>query len=107
MLRSLVGSEMCIRDRPGGFGTLDELFEVLTLIQTKKITPVPVILMGTEFWAGMKEWITKTMLEDYATISAKDMNLIPITDSPDEVLKYIKDFYTDDPDNALVPNYNL
>lgn len=92
---------------PGGFGTLDELFEVLTLIQTKKITPVPVILMGTEFWAGMKEWISKIMLEEFKTISAKDIDLIPVTDSPDEVVKYIKDFYTGDDSHGLEPNYNL
>jgi len=90
---------------PGGFGTLDELFEVLTLIQTKKITPVPVILMGTDFWAGMREWIRSTMLEEFATISAKDLDLIPVTDDPDEVIKFVKDFYTTD--NDLEPNYNL
>jgi len=91
---------------PGGFGTLDELFEVLTLIQTKKITPVPVILMGTEFWGGMKDWIQKIMLETHGTISAKDMDLIPVTDDPEEVLNYIKNWYTDTP-NELEPNYNL
>lgn len=92
---------------PGGFGTLDELFEVLTLIQTKKITPVPVILMGSKFWSGMIDWIKNTMLEEYQTISAKDIDLIPVSDDPDEVLRIIKDFYTGESNNELEPNYNL
>jgi uncharacterized protein (TIGR00730 family) len=91
---------------PGGFGTLDELFEVLTLIQTKKITPVPVILVGSEFWGGMKQWIQTTMLEKEANVSAKDMDLIPVVDSADEVLKIIKDFYSGD-EHRLAPNYKL
>lgn len=92
---------------PGGFGTLDELFEVLTLIQTSKITPVPIVLMGSEFWTGMKEWISKVMLDEFATISAKDLDLIPIVDDPADAFKYIKAFYTDDPSHELEPNYNL
>ena len=92
---------------PGGFGTMDELFEVLTLIQTKKITPVPIVLVGTSFWSGMKEWITKVMLEQAQNISAKDLDLIPITDDPDEVLKIINDFYSDGKDSSLSPNYEL
>ncbi|MGB1217851.1 MAG: TIGR00730 family Rossman fold protein, partial [Saprospiraceae bacterium] len=70
---------------PGGFGTLDELFEVLTLIQTNKISAVPVILMGTEFWGGMKDWIVNTMLEKENNVSAKDLDLMPITDDIEEV----------------------
>ncbi len=92
---------------PGGFGTLDELFEVLTLIQTKKITPVPIVLMGSEFWTGMKDWIEQVMKDDFATISPKDMDLIPIVDTPDEAFGLIKAFYTDDPTHELEPNYNL
>jgi uncharacterized protein (TIGR00730 family) len=90
---------------PGGFGTLDELFEVLTLIQTNKIGKVPVILMGTEFWGGLKDWIVSIMLEKESTISAKDLDLMPVTDSIDEVVKYINDFYhgTDN----LKPNYEF
>lgn len=90
---------------PGGFGTLDELFEVLTLIQTNKIGKVPVILMGTEFWGGLKDWIVSTMLEKESTISAKDLDLMPVTDSIDEVVKYINDFYQGT-DN-LKPNYEF
>lgn len=91
---------------PGGFGTLDELFEVLTLIQTKKITPVPVILVGTEFWSGMKEWIEKTMLNKFGNISPKDMDLIPITDSADEIVRIINDYYAAD-SHELKPNYDM
>lgn len=91
---------------PGGFGTFDELFEVLTLIQTKKITPVPVILVGTDFWSGLKDWITDTMKDKYETISPKDIDLIPIVDTPEEVVKIINDFYSSE-DNDFVPNYEL
>jgi len=77
---------------PGGFGTLDEAFEVLTLMQTKKITPVPVILVGISFWSGLKAWITEVMLEKENNISLTDLDLIPIMDDPDEVVKYINDF---------------
>ncbi len=93
---------------PGGFGTLDELFEVLTLIQTTKISPVPVILYGSEFWNGMKDWITNVMLEEHGNISPKDLDLIPITDSIDEVMQVINDFYTNEGHTgALEPNYTL
>jgi len=92
---------------PGGFGTLDELFEVLTLIQTKKITKVPVVLVGSEFWSGLKDWIKNTMLDQYQNVSAKDMDLIPIMDTPDEVSKYIAEFYSEAQENILTPNYNF
>lgn len=85
---------------PGGFGTLDELFECLTLIQTKKISKVPVILMGAEFWSGMMEW-TKTVLRDQEkTISPKDIDLIQITDDIGEVVRIINDF-----EGTLQPNF--
>ena len=92
---------------PGGFGTLDELFETLTLIQTKKISRVPVILVGSEFWGGMKNWIIKTMLGEQKNISASDLDLMPIIDDPEEVVKYISDFYAGDGKNQLKPNYEL
>lgn len=91
---------------PGGFGTLDEAFEVLTLMQTKKITPVPVILVGTAFWSGLKEWIIQVMLEKEHNINREDLDLIPIMDDPDDVVQYINDFYADR-DDLLSPNYNL
>ncbi len=91
---------------PGGFGTLDELFEVLTLIQTKKITKVPVILMGSDFWSGMRDWIVNIMLEKHGNISPKDLDLMPVVDSPDDVMKIIRDFYNDEA-NSIKPNYEL
>ncbi len=93
---------------PGGFGTMDELFEVLTLIQTKKITRVPVVLVGSDFWQGLIDWVKGTMLEKEGTISAKDLDLIPIVDTPEEVSKIITEFYFDGSlDNVLSPNYNF
>ena len=91
---------------PGGFGTLDELFEVLTLVQTKTITPLPVILMGSEFWEGLRDWIVEVMLERHHNISPKDMDLIQITDDPDEVVKLINDFYAEGIE-SLTPNFDL
>ena len=93
-------------DMPGGFGTLDELFEVLTLIQTKKITNVPVILVGKEFWQGLVDWVKNTMLDKYNNISAKDMDMIPITDDVDEVVQIIEDFY-DKGKHVIKPNYDM
>ncbi|WP_368671772.1 TIGR00730 family Rossman fold protein [Lewinella sp. W8] len=91
---------------PGGFGTMDELFEVLTLIQTKKISPVPVILVGTEYWSGLRDWIVQTMAEKEKTISPGDVDLMPIVDTPEEVLAIIRDFY-DVKGHVLEPNYKL
>jgi len=70
---------------PGGFGTLDEFFESLTLMQTHKIYPIPLILFGTEFWGGLIDWIKTTLIE-YETISKEDLDLIVLTDDPQEVL---------------------
>ena len=76
---------------PGGFGTLDELFEALTLIQTKRIKSFPVILMGSEFWKGLIDWIKETMLRDNK-ISPADLALFEIIDDPEEVVRYIKKY---------------
>ena len=94
---------------PGGFGTLDELFEVLTLIQTKKINPVPVVLVGTSFWAGLKGWIESTMLGQENNINAEDLNLFTITDDPAQVVQVINDWYSVGPtgQGELSPNYEL
>ncbi len=91
---------------PGGFGTLDELFEVLTLMQTKKISRVPVVLMGVSFWSGMIDWIKETLLEDHKNISPKDLDLFTLTDSVDEVAIHINKFYATD-NSDLSPNYKL
>jgi len=70
---------------PGGFGTLDEFFEALTLMQTHKIYPMPLILFGSEFWNGLLAWMKTTLIE-YEVISEEDLTLIKITDDPQEVL---------------------
>lgn len=70
---------------PGGFGTLDEFFEALTLMQTEKIFPMPLILFGVEFWQGLIDWLKSTMLEN-GTISKEDFHFITITDDIDEVV---------------------
>lgn len=80
---------------PGGFGTLDELFEALTLIQTKKIHPFPIFLMGREYWMGIIDWIRSTMLA-LECISEKDLDLIHITDDPDEVANMVERHYQRD-----------
>ncbi|MGB3548529.1 MAG: LOG family protein, partial [Saprospiraceae bacterium] len=78
---------------PGGFGTMDELFEVLTLIQTKKITPVPVILLGKEYWSGLIEWIKSVMGERESNISPGDVDMLPVVDTAEEVVQIINEFY--------------
>jgi uncharacterized protein (TIGR00730 family) len=92
---------------PGGFGTLDELFEVLTLIQTKRITRVPVILVGKEFWEGLRHWIVECMLERHHNIHADDLNLFHTTDDPEEVVRVINEFYAGDSVEKLSPNFEL
>ncbi len=76
---------------PGGFGTMDELFEALTLIQTKRIKSFPVILMGSEYWKGLFDWLRKTMLRDNK-ISLDDLELFQIIDDPDEAVKHIQKY---------------
>jgi uncharacterized protein (TIGR00730 family) len=92
---------------PGGFGTMDELFEVLTLIQTKKIDRVPVVLVGSEYWKGLREWIISTMLHEEQNIKEKDLELMPVLDDPEDVIKYISDFYAEEGLGVLQPNYEL
>lgn len=76
---------------PGGYGTLDELFEALTLIQTKRIKSFPVVLMGNDYWKGLLQWLRGTMLKDNK-ILPEDFDLIKIIDDPDEVVRYIQRF---------------
>ncbi|MFI7126325.1 TIGR00730 family Rossman fold protein [Nonomuraea sp. NPDC050153] len=73
---------------PGGFGTLDELFEALTLVQTHKVTSFPVVLMGSEFWGGLLEWVKGTLLGT-GKIAAQDLDLITVTDDVDEAVRII------------------
>lgn len=74
---------------PGGFGTMDELFEALTLIQTRRIKSFPVILMGGDFWQGMLDWIKATMLRE-GKIQPEDLDLIEVIDDPEEVVRHIQ-----------------
>ncbi|NPA42674.1 MAG: TIGR00730 family Rossman fold protein [Chlorobi bacterium] len=78
---------------PGGFGTLDELFEALTLIQTKKIDKFPVILFDSQFWQGLLDWLKEVVMEKYGYISPEDMDIIYVTDDVEEVVKIINEFY--------------
>lgn len=87
---------------PGGFGTLDELFEALTLIQTSKIERFPVVLVGTEFWGGLIDWIQGTLMEKFGNISPDDMYLFKVVDTADEVVDYINQFYQK---HLLKPNF--
>lgn len=80
---------------PGGFGTLDEFFEALTLIQTKKIHPFPIYLMGKDYWSGLMHWIKEIMM-GYGCISEEDLKLIQITDNPEEVANGIERHYQRD-----------
>jgi len=74
---------------PGGFGTMDELFESVTLIQTHKIRPFPVILVGSDYWKGLLDWIRAVVLKE-AKISPEDLDIIQIIDEPEEIVKTIK-----------------
>jgi len=76
---------------PGGFGTMDELFEALTLIQTRRIKAFPVILMGSEYWKGLFDWLRETMRRDNK-ISPDDLELLQIIDDPDEAVKHIQKY---------------
>jgi uncharacterized protein (TIGR00730 family) len=78
---------------PGGFGTLDELFEAVTLIQTKKIGKFPIILVGTDFWSGLLDWIKSTLIEKQKNANPEDMNLIRLVDTEDEVVEVLDNFY--------------
>ena len=78
---------------PGGFGTMDELFEAITLIQTKKIGKFPIILVGTSFWSGLIDWIKSVLVEKEHTISEDDLNLFKLVDTEDEVLDVLDKFY--------------
>ena len=77
---------------PGGFGTLDELFEALTLVQTKKVTKFPVVLFGSEYWGGLADWIEKTVAES-GNISTPDLSLLHVTDDVDDMVRVVHDAY--------------
>ncbi|HWD02676.1 MAG TPA: TIGR00730 family Rossman fold protein [Amycolatopsis sp.] len=77
---------------PGGFGTLDELFEALVLVQTKKVTKFPVVLFGTEYWGGLYDWISKSVLEG-GKIGKKDLELLHLTDDIDDAVRVVEESY--------------
>ena len=87
---------------PGGFGTLDELFEAITLIQTHKIEKFPIILVGTEFWSGLIDWVKDILLKKSKNISKKDLDLIHIVDKKEEVINILEDFHKS---YGLSPNF--
>ena len=76
---------------PGGFGTLDEIFEVMTLIQTQRIKPFPIILAGSDYWSGLLDWVQER-LGDTGMISPKDMDIVQVLDDPEEIVKTVKKF---------------
>jgi len=87
---------------PGGFGTLDELFEALTLIQTGKIDKFPIILVGKEFWQGLLDWVKNMVCEQFQNINPEDLDLIQLVDTEDEVVQILDDFYKE---FELSPNF--
>lgn len=87
---------------PGGFGTLDEMFEAITLIQTKKIARFPIILVGSSYWSGLIDWIKIVLVEQEQTVSPEDMHLIKIVDNEDEVVEVLDTFYKK---YTLKPNF--
>lgn len=86
---------------PGGFGTLDELFEAITLIQTNKIGRFPIVLVGKEYWGGLIDWVKSTML-GFGNISEKDLDLINLVETPTEAVNVIDEFYSK---YLLSPNF--
>ncbi len=87
---------------PGGFGTLDELFEAITLIQTQKIGRFPIVLVGKDYWTGLIDWLKQTLLTKYKTISPPDLDLFQLVETPTEAVKIMDDFYSK---YLLTPNF--
>ena len=87
---------------PGGVGTLDELFEAITLIQTQKIAAFPIVLVGKDYWSGLMDWIKNVMLEKEQNISPEDLDLFTLVNTADEAVEYIDNFYSK---YLLKPNF--
>ncbi len=87
---------------PGGFGTMDELFEAITLIQTKKIGRFPIVLVNRKFWSGLLDWIKQTILEENGNIKEEDLNLFRLVDTADEAVEHFVKFYAK---YNLAPNF--
>ena len=86
---------------PGGFGTLDELFEAITLIQTRKSTLYPIVMVGSEYWGGLLDWIRERLVTE-GMIAPEDLDLISLVDTPDEVVAAIGKFYEK---KTFTPNF--
>ena len=86
---------------PGGYGTMDELFEAITLIQTHKLVKFPIVLISTSYWGGLIDWIKERMLEE-GKISQEDLNIFSVVDQPEEAVSIIEEFYHK---YALKPNF--
>jgi len=86
---------------PGGFGTMDELFEAITLVQTQKLVKFPIVLVKKVFWSGLVDWIKETMLKD-KNINEEDLDIFTLVDTAEEAVKIIDDFYKK---YALKPNF--
>ncbi len=87
---------------PGGYGTLDELFEALTLTQTEKIKKFPIVLYDSEYWTGLMDWIKTTLLKENKNISPEDLDLIKVVDNVDDTVEHIMQFHTK---NTFSPNF--
>lgn len=87
---------------PGGVGTLDELFEAITLIQTQKIAAFPIVLVGEDYWSGLMDWIKNILLEKEQNISPEDLDIFTLVDTTDEAVEYIDNFYSK---YLLKPNF--
>jgi uncharacterized protein (TIGR00730 family) len=87
---------------PGGWGTLDEFFEVATLIQTRKFTQTPLVCVGSDYWGGLFDWMGEIMLKRESNINPGDLDLVKVFDTSEEVVNYIQEFYTH---NKLKPNF--
>ena len=90
---------------PGGFGTLDELFEAVTLVQTRKVTRFPVILFGTDYWAWLLAWIRDTLVPA-GKVNPADVELLTVTDDPDETIKLILEADANAAGGPLRPEYD-
>lgn len=87
---------------PGGFGTMDEMFETITLVQTGKIDKIPIVLYGSSYWSGLLKWIKETMLETEHNISPSDIDLLHVTDDVEDIVKIIDDHYLR---SSIMPNF--
>ena len=97
-----VNYTQCFDFLPGGFGTLDELFEAITLIQTNKIDKFPIILVGRDFWSGLIDWVQKTLLDNFQNISVGDIDIVQVVDTAEEVIEILDKFYEE---YNLSPNF--